>query len=49
LVGKWICNVRRLEMPEDADWKYMQAFIYKDIFLEIKMQKIQKSSDHAQG
>jgi hypothetical protein len=41
--------VRRLEMPEDADWKNIQAFIYNDIFLEIKMPKIKKGSDHAQG
>ena len=49
--GHWWANgyVRRLEMPEDADWKNLQAFIYNDIFLEIKMPKIQKGSDHAQG
>jgi len=48
--GHWWENgyVRRLEMPKDTDWKNIQAFIYNDIFLEIKMPKIQKVSHHAQ-
>ncbi|PNX85019.1 class VI heat shock protein, partial [Trifolium pratense] len=49
--GHWWENgyVRRLEMPEDADWKNIQAFIYNDIFLEIQIPKFQKGFDHAQG
>lgn len=37
-------------MPEDADWKNIQACLYNDIFLEIQIpKKIQHGSDHAQG
>ncbi|OIW15462.1 hypothetical protein TanjilG_28661 [Lupinus angustifolius] len=44
--NEWKCGhwweygyVRRLEMPEDADWKHTEAHIYNDIFLEIKIPK----------
>ncbi|KAI5412160.1 21.7 kDa class VI heat shock protein [Lathyrus oleraceus] len=45
--GHWWENgyVRRLEIPEDADWKNLAAFIYNDIFLEIQIPKIQKGYD----
>ena len=41
--------VRRLEMPEDADWKNIEAHLYSDTFLEIRIPKSQKGSDHPQG
>ncbi|XP_027342534.1 21.7 kDa class VI heat shock protein [Abrus precatorius] len=41
--------VRRLEMPEDADWKNIEAYIYNDIFLEIRIPKSQQACDLSQG
>ncbi|XP_021892873.1 21.7 kDa class VI heat shock protein [Carica papaya] len=39
--GKWWENgyVRRLELPEDADCKKMEVYLYNDIFLEIRIPK----------
>lgn len=32
-------HVRRLELPEDADWKKIEAHVNSDIFLEIRIPK----------
>ncbi|KAK1324414.1 21.7 kDa class VI heat shock protein [Acorus calamus] len=39
--GNWweFGYVRRLELPENADWKKLEAYIDDDIFLEIKISK----------
>ncbi|XP_057414885.1 21.7 kDa class VI heat shock protein [Lotus japonicus] len=46
----WDCGyVRRIEMPEDADWKNIEAYLYNDTFLEIRIPKKQQGCDVAQG
>ncbi|KAJ3696032.1 hypothetical protein LUZ60_001409 [Juncus effusus] len=39
--GRWWEHgfVRRIELPDDANWKKAEAYIYDDNFLEIKIQK----------
>lgn len=39
--GRWweYGFARRLELPEDANWTKMEAFITDDIFLEIRIPK----------
>lgn len=39
--------VRRLELPEDADWRRIQASVSNDTHLELKIPKRQKDSDAA--
>ncbi|XP_047174301.1 21.7 kDa class VI heat shock protein-like isoform X2 [Vigna umbellata] len=41
--------VRRLEMPEDADWKNIEAYIHNDIYLEIRIPKSKQGRDLPQG
>lgn len=41
--------VRRLEMPEDADWRNIEAYIYNETFLEIRIPKSQHGCDLPQG
>ncbi|KAL5736087.1 hypothetical protein ACOSQ2_030875 [Xanthoceras sorbifolium] len=41
--------VRRLELPEDADWRIMEVFLSNDTLLEIRIPKNTSSSDVAQG
>ncbi|XP_043712038.1 21.7 kDa class VI heat shock protein [Telopea speciosissima] len=41
--------VRRLELPEDADWRKMEANVNDDIHLEIRIPKIPSKSDIPQG
>ncbi|CAL9037326.1 unnamed protein product [Musa banksii] len=40
-IGRWWEHgfVRRLELPQDANWKKMEAYITDDILLEIKIPK----------
>lgn len=37
--------VRRLELPQDADWRKIVAYVTNDQLLEIKINKINKSLD----
>jgi HSP20 family molecular chaperone IbpA len=39
--GRWWEHgfVRRLELPDDANWKKAEAYVYDDCFLEIKIPK----------
>ncbi|KAI9186016.1 hypothetical protein LWI28_013030 [Acer negundo] len=42
--------VRRLELPEDADWRKMEVFLSNDILVEIRIPKNSSSgSDVSQG
>lgn len=41
--------VRRLEMPEDADWRNIEAHLYNDILLEIRIPKRPHGCDPPQG
>ncbi|XVE50510.1 hypothetical protein DITRI_Ditri01bG0168000 [Diplodiscus trichospermus] len=38
-------NVRRLELPEDADWRNMEAYLSNDVLLEIRIPKISLHTD----
>ncbi|XP_040375573.1 21.7 kDa class VI heat shock protein isoform X2 [Rosa chinensis] len=37
--------VRRLELPQDADWRKIEAYVTNDLILEIKIHKINNSLD----
>lgn len=41
--------VRRLELPEDADWRKTEVFLSNDVLLEIRIPKNTSSSDFSQG
>ncbi|KAK4286048.1 hypothetical protein QN277_002659 [Acacia crassicarpa] len=41
--------VRRLEMPEDAEWRNIEAHLYNDVFLEIRIPKRPQGCDPPQG
>ncbi|XP_058208452.1 21.7 kDa class VI heat shock protein [Rhododendron vialii] len=41
--------VRRLELPENADWRKIEAYLSNDVFLEIKIPKKPLECDNAQG
>lgn len=37
--------VRRLELPQDADWRKIEAYVTNDLLLEIKINKINNPLD----
>ncbi|KAJ4830878.1 hypothetical protein Tsubulata_045148 [Turnera subulata] len=41
--------VRRLELPEDADWRKTEAYIKSDTFLEVRIPKSSLDCDTSQG
>lgn len=41
--------VRRLELPENADRRKIEAYLSNDVFLEIKISKKPLERDNAQG
>jgi HSP20 family molecular chaperone IbpA len=49
--GQWweYGYVRRLELPEDADWRRMEASLNNDILLEIRIPKSLLDGDPSQG
>lgn len=40
--------VRRIELPEHADWRKAEAYVKNDSLLEIKIPKLAKDSDAPQ-
>ncbi|RRT53919.1 hypothetical protein B296_00040279, partial [Ensete ventricosum] len=50
-IGRWWEHgfVRRLELPQDANWKKMEAYINDDVFLEIKIPKQSCESSKVQA
>lgn len=49
--GQWweYGYVRRLELPEDADWRRMEAYVNNDLLLEIRIPKNLLDGDPSQG
>ncbi|KAK9268346.1 hypothetical protein L1049_000095 [Liquidambar formosana] len=41
--------VRRLELPEDADWKNIEAHVKSDMFLEVRIPKNSSDCDISEG
>ncbi|XVF70517.1 hypothetical protein PTKIN_Ptkin11bG0168000 [Pterospermum kingtungense] len=41
--------VRRLELPEDADWRRIEAYLSNDVVLEIKIPRIPLHTDSTSG
>lgn len=41
--------VRRLELPEDADWRRIEASVSNDILIEIRIPKNLMDGDASQG
>ncbi|ESR65380.1 21.7 kDa class VI heat shock protein [Citrus sinensis] len=41
--------VRRLELPEDADWRKTEAYLSNDVFLEIRIPKNPSTCDISHG
>lgn len=50
-IGHWWEHgyVRRLELPENADWRKIEAYLSNDVFLEIKVPKKPLECNNTQG
>ncbi|XP_031270348.1 21.7 kDa class VI heat shock protein [Pistacia vera] len=42
-------HVRRLELPEDSDWRKLEAYVSNDILLEIRIPRNPSGCDASQG
>lgn len=49
--GKWWEHgfVRRLELPENTDWKKIEAYVNNDIVLDIRLPKTSLDCDIPRG
>lgn len=49
--GRWWEHgyVRRLELPDDADWRKLEAKLSSEKYLEIRIPKANLHSDNVQG